>query len=41
MSAVMMWMIVGTIGGIMRTPGSKQCAGNEKQPQFSFPPGEQ
>ena len=40
-SAVMMWMVIRSVGGVMRTPGSKQCTCNEKRRQFSFPPGEQ
>jgi hypothetical protein len=38
---MMMWMIIGPIGGVMRTPGAKQCTGKEKQFQFSFPQHEQ
>ena len=41
MSAVMMWMLFGSIGVIMRTPGGKQCAGKEKQLEFFFSKAEQ
>jgi len=41
MSVMMMWMILGTIGGVMGAPGGKQGTGKEKQPQFSFSQGEQ
>jgi hypothetical protein len=39
MSAVTMWMILGTIGGVMRAPGGKQGAGKEEQPDFFFSQG--
>jgi hypothetical protein len=41
MSAVTMWMIFGGIGVIMRTPGGKQDAGKEEQPDFFFSQGKQ
>jgi hypothetical protein len=40
MSVVTMRMIVGTVGGVVRTPGGKQCTGKEKQLQLSFSQGE-
>jgi hypothetical protein len=41
MSAVMMWMLIGNIGVVMRAPGGEQCTGKEKQPKFFFSKAEQ
>jgi hypothetical protein len=40
-SVVMMWMIIGAIDGVMRTPRGKQGTSKEEQLQFSFWQGEQ
>jgi hypothetical protein len=40
-SAVVVRMIFGGIGVIMRTPDGKQGAGKEEQPDFFFSQGEQ
>jgi len=38
---VMVWMILGSIGALMRTPNGKQCTGKEKQSEFFFSQAEQ
>jgi hypothetical protein len=40
-SVVMVWMILGSIGALMRTPNGKQCTGKEKQSAFFFSQAEQ
>jgi hypothetical protein len=40
-SVVMVWMILGSIGALMRTPNGKQCTGKEKQSEFFFSQAEQ
>jgi hypothetical protein len=29
-----MWLVIGSIGVTMRTPGGQQCTGKEKQPEL-------
>jgi len=41
MSVMMVWMVIGSIGGVMRAPGGKQRTSKKKQPESFFAEGEQ
>jgi len=34
MSVMMVWMVIGSIGAVMRASGGEQCTGKEKQPEL-------